>query len=741
MFFPSEDPARVEAQGEPYASSLAHLRAELERISLLLRIAVSQPRRPSEATGQGFGAHPEEELFALLDRSSGLGDDERHPFVPAVSEARSTAERMGLELNRRRDASARRGTPLRLVILAERFELERLEVDLLLLPLLAELDRDAEHLLVRLAPEGRGQPTVGAALDTLAPGFESRLAARARFAPHAPLLRHGLLRLLPHPVDGRGTLLSRAFELDERVTAWLQGDDSSDVRLQPHARLVQPRASLEPLLLPEPLKQGLTRFLREHRAGSSAGPRIYLQGTHGTGRRTLAEALCQQLGVSLLVIDCAGLLVAGEESFAAAVRLASREARLHGAAVHWTHVDDVLGEGKPVARAALLGALARDGGIAFLSGRAPWDPTGALGGCPFVRVELPRPSAAEQALLWTKALGEPREQDIDLQVLTSTFQLTGGQIRDAAEAARSLAHYRGAVDGRVSMADVTSACRLRHGRKLAALARRIPPQYGWDELVLPADRKAALREFCLQLKHRSRVMGDWGFGRRAGQGRPLAALFSGPPGTGKTMAAAVIAAELGVDLYHIDLSRVVSKYIGETEKHLEEVFADAEAANAALFFDEADALFGKRSEVRDAHDRYANMETSYLLQRIDSYEGVIILASNFVRNIDEAFVRRLGFMIEFPAPGPAERLRIWQGLWPKETPLGPDVSLEFLAERLDLSGGYLRNIALAAAFLAAEEGTPVGMKHLLHAARREYQKMGKVLDPGRLAAPSEKKQP
>lgn len=705
-------------------------------MSLLLRIAVSLPKRHGGVGEPGPGAHPEEELFALLDRKSGLEDATRPALPPALEEAQAHAGRLAQELAQRREESARGGIPLRLALLAQRFELTRLDLDLMLLALLAELDRDAQQLLTRLAPEGRGQPTVGAALEILAPAFESLLAARSRFSAHAPLVRYGLLRLSAQSADGRATLLSRGFEVDERVTAWLQGEDSVDPRLQPHAQRIEPRARLQELLLPETLKQGLTRFIHGHGLAGAPGPRIYLQGMYGMGRRSLAEALCRPLGMPLLVIDCAGLLLEGEESFAAAVQLASREARLLGATLHWIHVDEVLGDSRPIARASLLGALAREGGLTFLSGSLPWDPGSSLGGCPFMRVELHRPSVAEQAQLWARALGGMQAPEVDLAVLTSTFQLTGGQIRDAAEAARGLARFRGAGDGQVSMADITSACRLRHGRKLGTLARRITPQYTWDELVLPPDKKAALREFCLQLKHRGRVMGDWGFGRKAGQGRPLAALFSGPPGTGKTMAAAVIAGELGVDLFQIDLSRVVSKYIGETEKHLAEVFADAEAANAALFFDEADSLFGKRSEVRDAHDRYANLETSYLLQRIDTYEGIVILASNFVRNIDEAFVRRLGFMIEFTSPGPAERLRIWQGLWPQQTPLEPDVNLEFLAERLDLSGGYLRNIALAAAFLAAEEGSPVGMRHLLHAARREYQKMGKVLDPNRLTLPA-----
>jgi SpoVK/Ycf46/Vps4 family AAA+-type ATPase len=666
----------------------------------------------------------------LLDRDARLGGGVLPPLAPALAEAQVTAERLAADIARRGAESTRQCIPLRLPVLAERLGLDRLALDILLLALLVELDSGAEQLLSRLAPEGRGRLTVGTALDVLAPTFEARLAARARFGPRAPLLRYGLIRLVTDPVEGRASLLARAIELDEHIAAHLQGDEGLDPRLQPYTRLLLPRMGLDALLLPEELKQGLSRFVT---GANTAGVLLYLQGAYGTGRRATAEALCQRLGVSLLSVDCARLLLAGEDTFAAAVRLASREARLHGAAILWASADSALEDGKPSARAALLEVLAEPGGPTFLSGSAPWEPVNVPGGRAFVRVELPRPSAAEQARLWARELGDEHAPEVELGVLTSIFRLTGGQIRDAAEAARQLARFRGA--DRVGMADITAACRHRHGRKLAHLARRLPARHGWDDLVLPPDRKAALREFCLQLEHRGRVLGEWGFERKLGTGRSLAALFSGPPGTGKTLAASVIAAELGVDLYHIDLSRVVSKYIGETEKHLAELFADAEAANAALFFDEADALFSKRSEVRDSHDRYANLETSYLLQRIDTYEGVVILASNFVKNIDEAFVRRLGFMIEFPSPGPAERLRIWQGLWPEEVPLGPDVDLPFLAERIELTGGYIRNIALAAAFLAAEDGAPVGMKHLLHAARREYQKTGKMMDAGRLVYP------
>jgi hypothetical protein len=713
---------------EPFASSSAHLHAELEHAGRLLRLAVARASSAAPGGSPLTGGHPEEELFALLEQDSGPRGSAGRALPPALAEAQATAERLATDIARRRAESIRQGIPLRLVSLAERLGLERFDLDVLLLGLLAELDREAAPLFVRLAPESHGRPTLGTALDILTPTFEARLAARARLGPRAPLLRQSILHLVPADAEGRAPPLSRALVVDEHISAFLQGDDALDPRLQPHVRLSQPHARLEELLLPEALKAGLARFVTQ------SAPRflVHLRGAYGTGKRTTVEALCHLLGMPVLAADCAGLLSLGEEPFTAAVQLVGREARLHGAAIHWLGTDAVF-EGSPAVSTALLGALTGHPGPTFLSGSAAWEPTGIPGERPLIRVELPRPSAAEQAQLWTQALGEACAADMDLRLLTSTFRLTGGQIRDAAHTARSLARFRGEREGRVTMPDLTAACRSRHGRKLTTLSRRVTAHQGWDSLVLPPDRKAALREFCLQLKHRTQVLGSWGFERKLGSGRPLAALFAGPPGTGKTLAAAVIAAELNVDLYHIDLSQVVSKYIGETEKHLAELFADAEAANAALFFDEADALFGKRTEVRDSHDRYANLETSYLLQRIDSYEGVVILASNFIKNIDEAFVRRLGFMIEFPMPGLPERLRIWREIWPPEVPLGPDLDFAFLAERIELSGGYIRNIALAAAFLAAEEGTPVGMSHLLHAARREYQKLGKVVDASRLA--------
>ena len=236
-----------------------------------------------------------------------------------------------------------------------------------------------------------------------------------------------------------------------------------------------------------------------------------------------------------------------------------------------------------------------------------------------------------------------------------------------------------------------------------------------------------LHEICQRVAQRERVLGTWGFEVRLSLGKGVIALFAGPSGTGKTLAAEIIANELQLDLYRIDLSFTVSKYIGETEKNLERIFRAGETSGAILFFDEADALFGKRSEVRDAHDRYANIETSYLLQRMDAYRGVTILATNLRRNLDDAFARRMSFTIKFPFPEEEDRYRIWQAIWPETLPLADDIDLQFLANQFKLSGGNIKNVALAAAFLAAAEGQVVHMEHVLRATRRELQKIGKTV--------------
>jgi SpoVK/Ycf46/Vps4 family AAA+-type ATPase len=312
----------------------------------------------------------------------------------------------------------------------------------------------------------------------------------------------------------------------------------------------------------------------------------------------------------------------------------------------------------------------------------------------------------------------------------TTLRYTVPQIGDAVHTAAYEAKVRRPGDGAPpEVADLFAAARRQSGSELAALAHKIEPAYGWDDIVLPADVTAQLHELCLRVAERDRVMGDWGFDRIMAQGRGITALFGGPPGTGKTMAAEVIAGALGVDLYKVDLSSVISKYIGETEKNLERIFTAAPQSNACLLFDEADAIFGRRSEVRDSHDRYANLEISYLLQRMERYDGLAILTTNRRDDLDHAFTRRLQFIVDFGLPTEAERLQIWRVRMPAQAPRDASVDFEHLARTYPLPGGNISNIALRAAFLAAADGGAITMTHLVSAVHTEYRKIGKVAPP------------
>jgi SpoVK/Ycf46/Vps4 family AAA+-type ATPase len=268
------------------------------------------------------------------------------------------------------------------------------------------------------------------------------------------------------------------------------------------------------------------------------------------------------------------------------------------------------------------------------------------------------------------------------------------------------------------------------------LAQRIEPAHEWGDLVLPEEAMRQLREIADQVAGRPTVYGAWGFGRKLSRGRGITALFAGPSGTGKTLAAEVLAKHLGLDLYRIDLAGVVNKYIGETEKNLRRVFQAAQESGAILFFDEADALFGKRTDVKDSHDRYANIEVNYLLQLMEDYRGLAILATNRKSSLDVAFLRRLRFLVDFPFPDAASRRRIWEKAFPAEAPVA-GLDYEVLS-RMEIPGGNIRNIALNAAFLAAGEGSPIGTVHVMQAARREYAKMEKMVTEAEFGAHAKK---
>lgn len=338
-----------------------------------------------------------------------------------------------------------------------------------------------------------------------------------------------------------------------------------------------------------------------------------------------------------------------------------------------------------------------------------------------VELELPDPTEDERVDLFRAFLGDvPLEKDLTVEELASKFRFSPRQVELACRQAAGLARLDS--DGIISSQRMHQCCYRQVVHKLGDLATPVRPAFGWDDVVMPQDQKKLLQHACGHIKYRHKVYSDWGFDRKVAYGRGLSILFAGAPGTGKTMCAQVIANELNMEMYKINISQIVSKYIGETEKNLQAVFAEARKSNCILFFDECDAIFGKRSEVKDAHDRNANVEVAYLLQQIEEHDGVCIMATNLIGNIDAAFMRRITYVIHFPFPDAAMREEIYRRTMPREAPVADDIDWAFLAEKFQLSGGHIKNIVLSAAFLAALEDSPIGMSHLLRAAVRELKK-------------------
>lgn len=613
----------------------------------------------------------------------------------------------------------------RLAWLRDTFQLTGFEIDLLLIALGPELDPRYELAYAYLQDDlTRRRPRVNLALDLLCETPAAKLARRAHFAPEAALRRHRLLNLSLDPGQPESPLLGQVLQVDQQVVRFLVGAEGLDGRLAPFCERVVPRVSLADVGLPPATAERFAALLEPAWTGE-APLTLCFHGPSARARRLASEAVAAYLGEDLLV---AHLPAVPLETLAPVL---VREGRFGGSVLLLEGWDRLAGDDPGWER--LLAAVAEEGGGVIFGGETPWRPvpSGPLG---VFSLSLPLPDWGARRAGWEALLGDTALAPEDLDALAGRFRLSLEQIEDAVAAARQQARWRAAAPGGAApgRAELFAAARGQTGHELAALARKIEPAATWADLVLPPQAVVPLRELCRRVALDQRVAGEWGFARRLSRGRGVNALFAGPSGTGKTMAAEVVANELELDLYQIDLARVVSKYIGETEKNLDRIFSAATGANAILFFDEADALFGKRSEVQDAHDRYANVEISYLLQKIEAYDGVAILATNLRQHLDEAFLRRLAFSIHFPFPGVPERRRLWAGIFPPETPLGADVDLDTLAARFALSGGSIRNVALAAAFLAADQGAPVTMRHLLDAVRREYEKVGKSLTAAEL---------
>ncbi|MBM3941669.1 MAG: AAA family ATPase [SAR202 cluster bacterium] len=722
---------------KPYQDNLEYLQAQMALLNLRL-LREAQRLRQSGADPSSGGefkglALSDQEAEAILARLIN-GMDAVQPGADSLADE---LESLHASAAARTAASLLAGASLRLEQLGDLFGLDDFHRQVLLLCLVPEMDLQYGTLYAYLQDDlGKRRPTVNLALNLFCSGPAQRLEYRDRFHSTSPLLQHQLLQVAEDPRSGDQTLLSKVLFLDARVADFLLGGDALDARLNSFARLARNRFSWDALVLePETRQQLLSLAASLGNAPGAASLILQLAGPAGTGKKSVAQALSSSLGRPLLIVRCAGLLSEDGLASGQLVRLACREARLQGAVLCWDQVHLLAGDDpkKQECAAALFTAVRDHPGLTILSGETAWRPQGwrqeAASEQPWLVAELPRAGYAERLVLWERSL-RGQEASISAQelgLLSSHFRFSGGQVQRAVATARDLARWRSWDGGQISLEDLRFAARWHSNRRLERLAQKVDARYSWEDLVLPEDQVAQLQEMCHFFRNMPLVYGQWGFQSKTSLGKGMNALFAGPSGTGKTMSAQVVASDLGLDLYRIDLSGVVSKYIGETEKNLERIFTEAQDSNAILLFDEADALFGKRSEVRDSHDRYANIEISFLLQKMEEYEGISILTTNFRKNMDDAFTRRLHFVVEFPFPEEEYRLQIWRKVFPSSAPVDSTVDLEFLARQLKVPGGNIKNIGVMAAFLAAQEGQPIGMRHVIRAARREYQKMGKLL--------------
>jgi hypothetical protein len=515
----------------------------------------------------------------------------------------------------------------------------------------------------------------------------------ACFETTSPLRRHGAVRLVDPGVPT--PLVDRQVKVGDRLVSFL-------LELGLHDAASDGRLRAVPLPSYAVGRQATVDELRGLLVRDSELPLVVA----GPDAESL---LAVALGQPLVLVDVA------DAPDAEVMAEAALSAALAGARICFDGLETL----DPGERRRVQRVLAARGERALVKARNR-DAAVALGEQTTLIVEAPMPSLAERREAWKALAGVPEVEDA-----AGKFRLSIGQIADAAEVAKLAAASRG-KDEQPAPADLDLGARQASSTRIGELATRLEPAYGWDDLVLPARQREVLASISGYLRHRDLVLSEWGYERTVARDQGLKVLFAGESGTGKTMAGQVLARDLGLDLFRIDLATIVSKYIGETEKNLDRIFDAADGSNAILFFDEADALFGKRSEVRDSHDRYANLEVAYLLQKMESYAGAVILATNFRQNMDEAFLRRLDFVIDFPFPEAEDRQRIWRLLLPDAAPVAEDVDVEFLAAQFKLSGGGIRNASLAAAFLAADDGGRIGMRHLVRAVALEYGKLGRL---------------
>jgi hypothetical protein len=711
----------------PYANSFEHLRDELKRIKILLERAVLFNRvwRKHPASPLGSQIVEPSEVDAILAHDDLLaarfeaadvdsGDAER------LEELDDQAADRRAEIESRVADSLDKGIRLPLERLASDFGLNQFELEVLLLAIAPELDPGFERIYAELHDDvTQTRPSVDLALQVLCRNEIDKLRGRISFSPGSNLLHYHFLSIVEDRSTVSRTFLSRVLVPDDSIVRFLLGQPPGV--LSSGTILARPSTGTA---ISAATRQELERFTDAVTRHDPEQFTLLLQGNRPDLLLSAAAHAGAALERSLLFLDAAG-----EPPSESSILTAFRDSSLWDAIL--TVRMPVPQESEKDGRVEIQrNAIQWPAAITFsrkpvillaITGQLPLAPSFG----PLWRIEVHGPTFKERADLWKKSA--PNLSDEDTRFLGDSFQFSEEQIRTAQFMAYGAASMRNPSNPEISAQDLLSAGRDLASPQLGRFAIPLKPRYRWNDLVLPSQRMDQLRGLANRVKARSTVLRDWGFGAKHTRGNGLNVLFTGGSGNGKTMAAEVLANELSMHMFQIDLSAVVSKYVGQTEKHLQTIFDAVEMSNALLFIDEADALLGKRTELKDAHDRYANIEVNYLLQRIERYQGLVVLCTNFEKNMDEAFMRRLHEVIEFPFPSESSRALIWRRHLPENAPREPDLDFAFLSRKFKLSGGNIANATRNAAYLAAGEGRSIGMRHLVLAVREEYQKLGRII--------------
>ncbi len=658
-----------------------------------------------------------------------------HLEDPDAAESLNALDRSATVLARRLQAedlaAARRGRGSRFDSLATRCGLNDMDREILLIALGPEVDRRYRRVFAYLHDDfTRGIPSVGLVVDILAPllGKADRLSLLGRFEAESPLLRRGLLELMPARSDDTKPLSQRHLRVSEAAAGWLLGVPRMADSVADRARYLGVPLAPPPVSLPQQAPDDLAEIAARIRE-TDRGVTVFIASKDVPATRASADQLCAVLEVPVVRVELGTFLGSGDRLLEDLTQVL-RDAHLFSAALQVLGFPEVdLEEPTTLRTLEIAWRRVQDyPGLIVVPAKQPPPAAWSVEGRHTMPYSIDMPGFGERIWVLGQLLSgmEDAPDADDVRTLANRYRMNRLQLQQTVSFARDKAWARGEAgeESRLRFEDLVAGARAQFARDIGALATRHTPRFSFEDLVLPQREKEHLSELVAFVERRGTVYEDWGFRAKFTRGTGAKALFFGRSGTGKTMAAEVIAKHLSLDLFKVDLSSIVSKWVGETEKNLATIFDRAEEAQAVLLFDEADSLFGQRTNVGSAVDRYANLETNYLLQRIEEYDGVAILSSNFKQNIDEAFTRRFHFVLEFPFPDRDSREEIWQRAFPELAPLADDVDFDFLADRFKFTGGNIKNTILRGAFLAASESaSAISMRHLLRAVVREYQNL------------------